>query len=477
MESTKLKTISGNVPENHLVEVEDLKSNLGKVTKAIGAVHTIRRLGDVTFFIIRTLRSRFQAVFSGEERGIISDIDEGDYIEIEGEVIENNEVQEGIELTVQKVRKISGPSTALPYKLGKKGSSQHGESYSEKVFDLRHIENRALLRLQESLIRAFSSYMESKRSTQIQRSKVADTLTGIEPGMLNGIRDLAYRQSLLPVFGNVYDIGSNKDPRLSCEFSFIQGCDELLEYALSFLKYLIHSLNELNKLELDQVRVVLPALKAVPCIEFSVARRRVLQKHNYKPAINGNMVLEERKLLAKEIQDETGSEWIFVMGRPAKSRPIYAKRRNGQSEYTEEFILLYRGHEVISGGVRIHEYGDQVKAIQDAGLKVSSLAEYLSLHQLGLPPHGGFTVNHELLLKLLLKKEETIKVGRPHDEAMSIKIIDSKDDFSAEGFFYGLHDISPGLLQRLNVEIQIQHDAQVTELLNEARAKWQVPRT
>ncbi|MBQ2911441.1 MAG: aspartate--tRNA(Asn) ligase, partial [Clostridia bacterium] len=110
---------------------------------------------------------------------------------------------------------------------------------------------------------------------------------------------------------------------------------------------------------------------------------------------------EEEKLLSELILKETGSEFVFVTKYPSAKRPFYAKdSENGI--VTESFDLLFRGLEITTGGMRIHDYEEQVNKMKRKGLNPENFTSYLMAHKHGLPPHGGFGLGLERLLAQLI---------------------------------------------------------------------------
>ena len=49
----------------------------------------------------------------------------------------------------------------------------------------------------------------------------------------------------------------------------------------------------------------------------------------------------------------------------------------------------------MSGGQRLHRYGDYVEALRSRGLDPRPFAAYLDAFRWGMPPHGGFAMGLE----------------------------------------------------------------------------------
>ena len=105
---------------------------------------------------------------------------------------------------------------------------------------------------------------------------------------------------------------------------------------------------------------------------------------------------EDERLISQAVHEETGSDFVFVTHYPWEKRPFYAERSDDRG-VTKSFDLLFRGVEITTGGQRINDYDEQVQAIRDKGLDPSGFEQFLRLHQLGTPPHGGLGLGLERL--------------------------------------------------------------------------------
>jgi len=90
---------------------------------------------------------------------------------------------------------------------------------------------------------------------------------------------------------------------------------------------------------------------------------------------------------------EYGSELLFVTGYPMVKRPFYTHPEPGRPGYSNSFDLLFRGMEIVTGGQRLHRYGDYVAALD--GQDLAPYEAYLQAFRHGMPPHGGFALGLE----------------------------------------------------------------------------------
>jgi nondiscriminating aspartyl-tRNA synthetase len=90
-----------------------------------------------------------------------------------------------------------------------------------------------------------------------------------------------------------------------------------------------------------------------------------------------------------------GSDFLFVTGYPMAKRPFYTHPEPGRPEYSNSFDLLFRGLEIVTGGQRLHRYGDYLAALEARGERPEPYDGYLQAFRYGMPPHGGFALGLE----------------------------------------------------------------------------------
>jgi nondiscriminating aspartyl-tRNA synthetase len=99
---------------------------------------------------------------------------------------------------------------------------------------------------------------------------------------------------------------------------------------------------------------------------------------------------------------EHGSEFVFVTGYPMAKRPFYTHPDPARPAYSYSFDLLFRGVELVTGGQRLHRYGDYVAALARRGEPIGPYRSYVEAFRYGMPPHGGFAIGLERFVARLL---------------------------------------------------------------------------
>jgi asparaginyl-tRNA synthetase len=105
---------------------------------------------------------------------------------------------------------------------------------------------------------------------------------------------------------------------------------------------------------------------------------------------------------------------VFVTGYPVTARSFYHVSNPQRPEITMSADLLAPGGygEIATGGQRIHDYQTLYQKVLDFGIDPASLGWYLELRKYGLPPHAGFGMGVERVLRWML--------GLKHIRATSI---------------------------------------------------------
>jgi len=104
--------------------------------------------------------------------------------------------------------------------------------------------------------------------------------------------------------------------------------------------------------------------------------------------------------------------FVIVTDYPTSKRPFYALHDPNDPTNTITFDLIGFGSEIISGGMRVNKYDDQLQAIKDKGLDPAQFEDYLMMHKYGIPPEGGWGLGLQRLTQNILGldniKEATI---------------------------------------------------------------------
>lgn len=434
------------------LEVDALLERIGEIVMVAGKIQKIRKLGNLTFLVLQTFKDKLQVVFLGEKVNLLGSLKEGDYITVEGAATANTEAYRGIEVLAEKIE-VLAEGTAVNF--------QQNQEFSDP-------RTRAHFRLKEGVVRLFSDCMAGIHLTEVPsiREGIRDALGRVlekEPSSLRGFGELVYRQSFLPAFGGVYTISSAKD-ELACEIGYQTSTDSLMAEVVGFLSSLESLQHGRYARELSILGVNFNIPQSIPSVDFEDVRRQVAKVFSYTPPNKGILLPEERELISRFIEKETGSGMVFVTKPPSSERPIYAMRNREDSSHTEEFILIAQGGvQLITGGLRTHVIKDQENVLLRYGITPALVENYLQVHRIGLPPHGGFTIDvTSLLLHAAgLERLPYIRAPRP---IRTFEVTD-ENEFNARDFLFGSQRLALPILENRARHVQCLEDNQVASLM------------
>ncbi len=227
-----------------------------------------------------------------------------------------------------------------------------------------------------------------------------------------------YKQMMVGVYERVFEIAPvfraekhdtarhlNEYTSVDFEMGYISSFEDLMQMETEMLQTVMQFLKENVADELELLQARLPEAGKIPAISFREAKEWIAKKYNRAITDELDFEPEEEKLLCKLIEEETGSEFVFVTHYPSKKRPFYAMDNPENPKETLSFDLLFRGLEVTTGGQRIHTYEEQVHKLTARGMNPELFESYLMMHKYGMPPHGGLGLGLERFTGRLLKLE------------------------------------------------------------------------
>ncbi|MEK7188430.1 MAG: amino acid--tRNA ligase-related protein, partial [Patescibacteria group bacterium] len=107
--------------------------------------------------------------------------------------------------------------------------------------------------------------------------------------------------------------------------------------------------------------------------------------------------------ICKWSKEVHGSDLVFVIHYPTKSRPFYTYPDDDEPEYNQGFDLIGRGTEWMTGGRRIHNYDLLLQHAKEWGISPENIELYLQAFKYGMPPLGGFAFGAERITMHILE--------------------------------------------------------------------------
>ncbi len=412
-------------------ELEDLlKAEEGTTIILEGAVHSIRDMGEIAFVILRKREGLIQTVWEeGKTDMELSEIREGDYIHVTGQIKDEERAPHGKEVRLSTIRHLSHVSCPLPLPIDKwKLNTSLEAKLDRRSLSLRNIRERARFRIQEGIVRGFRDFLYEQGFTEIHTPKIgAKSAEGganmfrlsyfHRPAVLQQSPQL-YKQMMVGVFDRVFETGPvfraekhntrrhlNEYTSLDFEMGYIHSFLDICAMETGFLQYTMNLLEKEYSKELKLLNITLPDVEKIPYVHFDEAKRLVSEKYNRKIRNPFDLEPEEEELIGKYFKEEYNADFVFVTHYPSKKRPFYSMDDPEDTRYTLSFDLLYHGLEITTGGQRIHDLSMLEEKIQEKGMTEEGLEQYLDAFRFGMPPHGGLGIGLERLTMQLLGED------------------------------------------------------------------------
>jgi nondiscriminating aspartyl-tRNA synthetase len=404
----------------------DIAHHVGERAIVRGWLQARRRLGGITFLVVRDGWGMVQAVMEQATEEVAALLAES-VIEVEGVVRAEAQAPGAVELAAETVRVITPVTEPLPVALGKKEiKAALPTMLDHAVVVNRHPARRAVFRLEAAAMAGFRATLNGQGFTETQSPKIVASATesGANVFQLNyfGVPAFLaqspqfYKQIMVGVFERVYEVAPvfraephdttrhvNSYVSLDVEFGFIENHFTVMKMVREVLAGIFAMMTERCAPELALLEANLPTVPAeIPHIHFHEAQEWIYRTHGVDVRQEPDLSPQDEKWLGEMAQREYGSDFLFVVGYPMVKRPFYTHPNPSNPTYSNSFDLLFRGTELITGGQRLHLYSDYQAALKRANLPEAPFETYLEAFRYGMPPHGGFAIGLERLLMQLL---------------------------------------------------------------------------
>jgi nondiscriminating aspartyl-tRNA synthetase len=398
--------------------IRDLRARVGERVTLRGFVHHRRHLGGLAFLDLRDRTGVVQCVAEGIE----PPLHESSVI-ASGVVVAHPKAPGGIEVRLDDLSIVTRATTPPPVEMAKIDAHTHPETLLEyRHVTIRSPRDRATLKVQAELLRAFRAFLDGHDFTEISTPKLVSA--GAEGGAHQFEVDYygqraylaqspqLYKQIMVGVFERVYEVAPvyRAEPShtvrhlaeylsLDVEVGFIRDEGDVMDLQEALLRSMMADVAARCSDELALLGASLPAMAPFPRIPLLEARALVRERYGHASG-GKDLDPEAERLLGRYALEEYGSDFVFVTRYPEAARPFYAYA-DGDG-FTRGLDLLFRGTEITSGGQRAHELEMLLRGLATRNLDPAGFEGYLSVFRHGMPPHGGFAIGAERLTALLL---------------------------------------------------------------------------
>ncbi|MCA9308604.1 MAG: aspartate--tRNA(Asn) ligase [Patescibacteria group bacterium] len=410
--------------------IKDASGQVGQSITIKGFVHTLRRQGGISFLIVRDVSGMLQCVvLKANETAFATaaDLSHESVVAVTGKVKAEAQAPGGYELEVETIEVLSTADPELPIPVVAEkggGDSNQNARFDHRWIDLRLPEKRNIFKVWTQLERGFRQYWLENNFIQVYTPAIlgAPSESGAEVFTVKYFDREAYlaqspqfykQMALASGFDRVFMVG----PVFRAEPSFttrhmteFTGWDFEMAYIDSHHDVMATEeqllISGFKSLEANIDPEVLGSEFKVPNAPFpkltmAEAKER-LAKAGVPSEKAGDLSPQEEREISKIIEEETGSQFVWITDYPIDVRPFYHMRHADNPGLTKSFDLLFKGIEITTGAQREHRHDILLKQAQEKGMDLELLKFYTDFFKYGCPPHGGVGMGPNRIIMQLL---------------------------------------------------------------------------
>lgn len=394
------------------ISIASLPDRIGQTVTVSGWIHAVRRLAGKTFVILRDGGALAQVVVPASPIHFTPEM----VVQISGMVVGEPRAPRGIEIHHPEVSVLASPAGPLPLSVSR--PIQHtalNKRLDWAPLTLRRPEVRRWLQLADVLLSRFRAVLHELEFVEIHTPKItAETSEGGanvfavdyfgQQAFLAQSPQL-YKQMMVGVFGRVFEIGPvfRAEPHdtarhlseytsLDVEMGFIQDHRTVME----LLRRVLEAMLEKPEGKWPEPWPKMPS--SPPVVHFREALALLSDALGLDLSGEPDLSPAHEAWLGAWACEQFNSDFLFVEGYPARTRPFYTHPDPTDPKYTHSFDLLFRGQELVTGGQRLHLHHQYLGAMRQRGINPERFEPYLNAFAWGMPPHGGFAIGLERLI-------------------------------------------------------------------------------
>lgn len=409
--------------------IADLGAKVSETVSISGWVSVRRDQGKMVFFDFRDRSGTVQGVTLSDSPALeTAKTLRSEYVvKVEGVVNKRPEknVQEGkqngdIELEIKAIE-VLAEAEPLPFDMSVDGFNLDlTTQLDHRALVLRHPRVQAIFKVQNAIIDAFRTYMQSQGFFEFQAPTITPAVAegGAEVFEVNYFDKKAYlsqspqlyKQIVMTAFERVFSVNKvfRAEPSattrhltevlsLDAEMGFIDSWEDVRDMSEETVRYILAHVGQHCGKELKLLEAELPVIiEKTPTLSLTEAFEKlgVPSEKDLNP--------EQERKLCELIKEETGSDFVFVYGYPTRAKPFYVYPNPENPEFNEGMDLLCRGVEWLSGGRRVNTYSQLLEQVEKWGMDPSKILMFLEAFKYGAPPEGGFALGAERMTMQIL---------------------------------------------------------------------------
>ncbi|MFZ2390633.1 MAG: aspartate--tRNA(Asn) ligase [Minisyncoccales bacterium] len=390
-----------------------------------GRVFNIRNLGNIVFLIVQDYTGTIQVVVDKS-----TEVKNGDAVVITGLVKKDARAKGGFEIKGEKLEVVSENIEDLPIDLSKEDINLNLNTLLDyRPLSLRHPRVQAIFKLYDILLKSYETVMREYDFTEIKTPKILGTVTEgganffkvkyFEKEATLAQSPQFYKQIMVGVLERVFEVGSvfraephfttrhvNEYIGLDAEMGYISDFYEVAKTLNGVLQQVFAEIEKEGKPYLDLYNIELSKVPdSIPFIKLSEIKKIIKEKYGHEVSEETDIDPKGEELAGKYAKEEFDSDFIFITHYPWSDRPFYTMPDPENPEETCGFDLLYKGLEIATGGQRIHKYDELLSNMKKKGIKPNGMEFYVDTFKYAIPPHGGWGMGSERIIKQILNLE------------------------------------------------------------------------
>jgi aspartyl-tRNA synthetase len=420
--------------------ISDLKDKIGKEVRIRGRIDTIRDQGKIIFLIVRDKTGQIQTVVWHEDKKVFEKaktLTQESVVDIKGEVKTANQVEQGYEVVIKELTIDSLADTPLPITL----EDEHVDNVSAldkrldyRWIDLRTPKNQLMMKVGTLIGQQLRNYCIDKGFKEIQGPRIISAASegGANVFEVKYFENKAYlaqspqfhkQMGIAADLEGVFNMGPvfraeksfttrhlTEYTSFDVELGYIDSYEDVAKFEEDLLKKVLQEVKEKYGEEIKEkfeVEIKVPE-KDFPMITVAQAKEK-LAKENIPSKSTGDFSPEEEKEIGRIIEEETSSEFFFMIDYPHAKRAFYHMKNPQDPSLALGYDLFWKGLEITTGAQREHRVKELKESAKERGIKVEELDEYFEYFKYGCPPHGGFAIGTERLLMKLLELDSILE--------------------------------------------------------------------
>lgn len=419
--------------------IVDLRECVGQQVVIKGWLHHQRALKAVDFLLLRDATGIAQIVVEASGvRAIAQALPHESVLVITGTVVASAQAASGVELHDPRIAVLGEAIEEPPLELFRPEiPARLPTRLDHAAIALRHPQRAATQRILAAALDGFRQTMRCHGFTEISTPKI---LGAAPEGGANVFpvdyfgrtaylaqSPQLYKQMMVGSLERVFETAPafRAEPHdtarhlsqflsLDAEMGFIADHQEVMAMATHAVRGMIEAIagrgDDLSLLAALPGQTLPEVPSEIPQIHFADALVLVGAAMGEDLRDEPDLAPAHERWLGDWAQRQFGSDWLFVTGYPMRKRPFYTHPDPARPESSNSFDLLFRGLEIMTGGQRLHQHADYVRALAERGIDPTPFAGYLEAFAYGMPPHGGFALGVERMIALLVGTQNVREV-------------------------------------------------------------------